>query len=121
MASFKLGAFTTLIGMGGTFLVLIVLAIITIFMGKLIDSRNKQKQATVTVVSEPVNECMPLGDAVVETGISPRTVAAIMAAVTAAGDGTALKFHAIRRTGRINNSWTNASNLDIINNRQQYL
>ncbi len=124
MVSLKLGAFTTLIGMGGIFLVLIILSIVTILVAKLVDSKKRQqKESAQSVVAQPEPQPAPEQVLVVaqQSGISPKTVAAIMAAVTAASGSTGLKFTAIRRTGRINTVWTSASNMDIINSRQQYL
>ncbi len=125
MASLKLGLFTTLMCMGGIFLVLIILALITVFVARLIDRKaqphekrtHKEGQEKVASVPQTPASAAPA----VDGGISPKTVAAIMAAVAAASGGAALKFTSIHRIGSINTPWTSASNVDIISNRQQYL
>ena len=124
MASLKLGLYATIVGMGGIFLVLAILAAVTMFVGKVVDASISKKEeakkaAASGTVPAPIVE--DVEDIAAVSGIRPQTVAAIMAAVTAAAGGGALKFKSIRRTGRITNSWTSASNYDIINNRQQYL
>ena len=57
------------------------------------------------------------------TGLSPKTVAAIMAAVSlASGKPMAqLRFQAVRRVRTVNNSWAASGTNEIINTRQQYL
>lgn len=58
---------------------------------------------------------------VIESGIAPQTIAAIMAAIEAANQGQTLRFVAIRRAPTICTLWSNSGLNEIISNRQQYL
>ncbi|MCR4962689.1 MAG: OadG family protein [Firmicutes bacterium] len=125
MASLKLGIFTTLMGMGGIFLVLIILSLVTMLAARLIDKSRQPHENSAH--QEAAVKAVPMAPApaaaipAADGGLSPKTVAAIMGAISAASGGAAFKIMSIHRIGSINTPWTSASNGNIINNRQQYL
>jgi hypothetical protein len=113
-------------------LALIALAIIIWLLFTFVDSSKRKKAhvaaATVlaaTVVAAPIPEPVtpkPVMAPVI-AGINPKTVAAIMAAVSMASGSpqSKLRFTAIRRGNTTNNVWAASSTADIIANRQTYL
>ena len=102
----------TIIYMG---MILVILVLLLGMIIVLIPSSRRKKKKAKEIVAAPV---------VIEEvrGIDPKTIAAIMAAVSAAaGVGVELKFSAIRHNTGFKNAWSDSSTLDIINTRQLYL
>lgn len=121
------GISTTAIGMIVVFLVLIVLYLFVKVVGGVMGSLDKKSAAGKAAAKKADETPAPAVVApVVEepaTGLSPKTVAAIMAAVSlASGKPMAqLRFQAVRRVRTVNNSWAASGTNEIINTRQQYL
>lgn len=121
------GISTTAIGMIVVFLVLIVLYLFVKVVGGVMGSLDKKSAAGKAAAKKADETPAPAVAApVVEepaTGLSPKTVAAIMAAVSlASGKPMAqLRFQAVRRVRTVNNSWAASGTNEIINTRQQYL
>jgi sodium pump decarboxylase gamma subunit len=121
----ELGVGTTVIGMGVVFSVLIILTITTWLLTKIIDGSIERKKshetaATATAAPVPVQKASEL---VATSGISAKTVAAIMAAVCLASGQplSRLRFTAIHRGNTAEYAWSASSTADIIANRQAYL
>ena len=122
MSTFSVGLYTTLIGMGGVFAVLLIITIFTSITNKVVE-KFSSKKANAAVTVAPIAAAVAVGQPAQggEKGISPKTVAAIMAAIQAASGGGQLKFVAIRRGQTFQSPWSSSSNIEIISARQQYL
>jgi len=121
MGIIEVGAMTTLIGMGGVFGVILILALFTTLTNKVVE-KFTGKKSEPAVAEAPAAAPVAAQPAVqVADGISAKTVAAIMAAIQAAAGGRELRYVAIRRSSTFATAWGNSSNMDIINSRQQYL
>ena len=127
-ATLELGISTTIIGLGVVFSVLVILSFTTWLLTTIVDGnieRKKAQEATKQVsaprVSVPVTEAPPVPG--IASGISGKTVAAIMAAVSLASERplSQLHFTAIRRNKTAATAWSSSSTTDIIANRQAYL
>ena len=123
----ELGISTTVIGLGVVFSVLIILSFSTWFLTTLVDGAIERKKARETALASVSAETSPI---LVEpifapslTGVSAKTVAAIMAAVSLASGKpiSQLHFTAIRRGSTVGTAWSTSSTADIIANRQAYL
>ena len=130
----------TRFGIDPTILVMIIVAVAIILLVIIVwlfsavanssAKRKKAQEAATAVVAaptpkEPIAET-PVPVAIPEAvaaGISPKTVAAIMAAVSMASGSphSKLRFTAIRRGATTANAWAASSTADIIANRQAYL
>lgn len=110
----SVGIVTTVVGLGVVFSVLIILSLVIALLAKLTAGRSKKKAAPAPVAAAP---------AAAPQGLNPKTVAAIMAAISAASGRPVaeLKFTAIRRVNSNQNAWSNSGTSEIINTRQNYL
>ena len=116
------GIVTTVVGMGVVFSVLVLLAFMIALLAKL--TADKKKPAEAAPVAKAV-EAAPaaLAAAPADNKLNAKTVAAIMAAISAATGKPMeqLKFTAIKRVHGAQSSWANAGTTEIINTRQNYL
>ncbi|MCL1905698.1 MAG: OadG family protein [Clostridiales bacterium] len=124
LETIELGVSSTIIGMGVVFSVLIILTFTTWLLTTLVDGNIERKKAKESAASAPV----PVQEATpppvqAAAGISAKTVAAIMGAVSLACGKPLqqLRFTAIRRGNTTANAWSDSGTADIINNRQVYL
>lgn len=129
------GVNTTVVGMLIVFLMLIVLYIVTSLLSKAIEASEKKKVAPAPapkVIAAPVPAAAPVVAApapapapapALPAGLSPKTVAAVMAAVAAASGKpvSQLRFNAVRRLPGAVSAWSGSGTAEIINTRQQYL
>ena len=124
MPSAAYGIPTTVVGMGGVFAVLFVLMIVVKVLDMVVDSieGNSKKRKAEKHASQVAAQAAATPAPSVEDGINPKTVAAIMGAVSAASGRPRanLKFTAIRRSSSSFN-WSTSGTNEIINTRQQYL
>ena len=123
------GVETTVIGMAVVFLILIILMFCITALDKAVDSTGKKKAIAGSAKNElPAAAAAPavaapaaVKAAAASTGIDPKKVAAIMAAVSAAAGGKALKFVAIKRVNSVPGPWAASAANELINTRQSYL
>lgn len=119
------GVETTVIGMCVVFLILIILMFCIIALDKAVDRASKKQIAGTAKNELPAAAAAPALAAATKsaasTGLDPKKVAAIMAAVTAAAGGKALKFVAIKRANNVPGPWAASAANEIINTRQSYL
>ena len=115
MSNFAMASIATLFGMGGVFLILILLTFTTWLLGVLVDKMEKTPEPTkaAPVAAAPA--------AAAPVANNNAKIAAIMAAVTAAmGTSEALKFNAIQRTGGSMTPWAATGNVNIMTSRARY-
>ncbi|MDO4731962.1 MAG: OadG family transporter subunit [Bacillota bacterium] len=117
----SVGVITTIVGMGVVFSVLVLLALLIALLARLTEGKKKAAPAPAPAPA-PV-AAAPAPAAVAEGKLSAKTVAAIMAAISAATGKPVeqLKFTAIKRVHGTQSSWANAGTSEIINTRQNYL
>ncbi len=130
MESLNIGIETTAIGMGVVFTILIILAIITSILTKIIDgwlipraeAKKAAKQAPAPAPA-PVAAAPVIEEVAKANGLEPKTVAAIMAAISMQSDVPLANLHftAIRRGNTNRHGWADSGTIDIINTRQTYL
>lgn len=119
------GVSTTVIGMIVVFMVLIILYLCIKLLAGVMETVEKRTAAKAIAAAPAPKPVVAAAAPVAETpaGICPKTVAAIMAAVSAASGRplAQLRFQSVRRTNTVNNSWAASGTNEIINTRQQYL
>lgn len=123
------GVETTVIGMAVVFMILVILMFCIKALDKVVDSSTQKKAIAGSAKNElpaaaaaPALAAAPVAAAsAANTGIDPKKVAAIMAAVSAAAGGKALKFVAIRRVNSVPGPWASSAASELINTRQSYL
>lgn len=131
----SLGISTTIMGMGIVFSVLAVLAFVIFLLVKIVDGNstpangngngrsngNANPKATDNNTALAAAVKTPVPEQTVNK-INAQTIAAIMAAVSAASGRPVadLKFTAIRRKTSVSFKWAEASKTEIINNAKNF-
>ncbi len=120
----EIGLTTTVIGMGVVFSVLIFLSFVTWLLVKIVDdsSVNKKPKSDTNFTPSQEIAVASVPAAKIDDGIDAKTVAIIMAAVTAASGVVQnnLKFTAIRRSNAYHSDWADHGTHAIINSRQSF-
>ena len=117
-----LGVSTTIIGMGIVFLVLILLSVIIWLLAAVVEKNEQSRKGGGGSAPAPATGGTP--EAVqAGAGISAKTTAAIMGAISAATGRplSQLHFTAIRRAGTAANTWAMHGAAEIMANRQTFL
>ena len=120
------GVETTVIGMVVVFMILVILMFCIILLDKIVDKatrkpKSKELAAAPAAPAIAAAATAPNAAAIAaNTGIDVKKVAAIMAAVTAASGGKALKFNAIKRVNSVPGPWASSAANELINTRQSY-
>lgn len=123
LETIQLGVNTTVIGMGVVFSVLIILSFTTWLLTTIVDGGAERKKARAAADAAQAEQEMAASTVPAAAGLSTATVAAIMAAVSAASGlpVSQLRFTAIRRANTSASAWSTSGAADIIANRQAYL
>ena len=119
------GVETTVIGMVVVFMILVILMFCIILLDKIVDKatrKPKSKELAAAPAAPAIAAATAPAAAAIaaNTGIDVKKVAAIMAAVTAASGGKALKFNAIKRVNSVPGPWASSAANELINTRQSY-
>ncbi len=115
------GIQTTVIGIAVVFLILVILMVFIKILDKIIDavtgSSKKKAEKPAPAAAAPV------AAPAVSNGIDPKTVALIMAAVSAYSGRSMRELHftSIRRNGVSNGVWGQSGVSEIITTRQSYV
>lgn len=114
----QVGVLTTVVGLLVVFGVLILISLITWLLG-----REKKQKNTAVAAAENIEPTANVTANVNDTAIDPKTVAIIMAAISAATGRSIheLKFTQIKRNTGYVNAWNASGTNEIINTRQSYL
>jgi Na+-transporting methylmalonyl-CoA/oxaloacetate decarboxylase gamma subunit len=119
-----LGVQTTVVGLGIVFCILAVLWLLTTWLDRIVESTTNRKPPPAGPSTRPpAAPTAPAPPAPPTGGVSARTVAAVMGAVSAFSGQplAALRFTAIRRAGDTRPGWNQAGVMEQIHTRQQYL
>lgn len=113
------GLVTTLVGMGVTFTVLILIWVVIVLMARIMNGKKPEPKKEVTTVATPPS--VTPSTHVVEKGTGPELIAVIMAAI-AANEGKAyINNLLIRKISRISGdrpTWGMAGTMDSIESRK---
>jgi|GEM_PF-1937274 len=121
--SIEIGVITTVVGMGVVFCVLIILFLCVTLLAKVTEKSAAGKRPK-PAAAVPVAPTVPAAPAPVkDKALDAKTVAVIMAAVSAALGRPAeqLRFRAVRHEGGQRSAWASEGTNEIIRTRQQYL
>lgn len=123
----NIGVTSTILGIGVVFAALVILAVFMALLVRVVDgpaNKPPDPPKKATPAPETVQASAPqLPADAVQAGISPKIVAAIVTAISAATGHPAanLKFTSISRKEGLNPQWTANSTAQLINNRTNYL